>query len=70
MKRVYSIIWKQIICLLQKQLKGRKKDNERITIVVYYNGDGSDKVPFWIIGKYVNPKCFKNVNISNLNCHY
>ena len=56
--------------LATKQLKERKNDKERITIVVYCNGDGSDKVLLWIIGKYANPKCFKNVNISNLNCHY
>lgn len=52
------------------QLEGRKKDNERITIIICCNGDGSDKVFLWVIGKYVNLKCFKNVNISNLICYY
>ncbi|XP_074359320.1 CENP-B homolog protein 2-like [Apium graveolens] len=56
--------------LATKQLEGRKKDKERITVVVCCNGNGSDKVPLWIIGKYAHPRCFKNVNINNLNCVY
>ena len=52
--------------LATKQLEGWKKYKERITIVVCYNGNGSDKVLLWIIGKYV-PRCFKNVNINNLS---
>ena len=34
------------------------------------NGDGSDKLPLWVIGKYKNPRCFKNVNLGNLGCTY
>ncbi|XP_074377759.1 CENP-B homolog protein 2-like [Apium graveolens] len=56
--------------LATKQLEGRKKDKERITIVVCCNGDGSNKVPLWVIGKYAKPRCFKNVNMNNLNCEY
>ncbi|XP_022851306.1 CENP-B homolog protein 2-like, partial [Olea europaea var. sylvestris] len=56
--------------LATKQLKGRKKDKERITVVVCCNVDRSDKLPFWVIGKYANPRCFKNVNMNNLNCKY
>lgn len=55
--------------LVTKQLEGCKKDNERITIVVCCNDDGSDKVPLWVISKYVNLRCFKNVNMNNLSCH-
>ena len=53
-----------------KNLEGQKNDKERIIIALCYDGDGCDKIPLWIIGKYANPRCFKNVNISNLNCHY
>ena len=53
-----------------KQLEGQKKDNKRITISVGCNGDSFDKVTLWVIGKYVITRCFKNVNIINLNCHY
>ncbi|MBA0763153.1 hypothetical protein Gotri_012658 [Gossypium trilobum] len=56
--------------LARKQFEGRKKDKERLTIVVCYNGDGSDKVPLWVISKFANPRCFKHVNIDNLSCHY
>lgn len=48
------------------QLEGWEKDNEGITIVVCCNGDASDKILLWIIGKYANPRCFKNVNIIGL----
>lgn len=56
--------------LATKQLEGRNKDKERIIVVVCCNGDGSDKVPLWIIGKYANLRCFKNVKMNNLNCKY
>ncbi|KAG8375763.1 hypothetical protein BUALT_Bualt10G0134100 [Buddleja alternifolia] len=53
-----------------KQLEGRKQDKERLTIVICCNEDGSEKIPLWIIGKYAKPRCFKNVNMNNLNCQY
>ncbi|MBA0776311.1 hypothetical protein Gotri_011319 [Gossypium trilobum] len=56
--------------LATKQLEGRKKDKERLTAVVCCNGDGANKVPLWVISKFANPRCFKHVNIDNLNCHY
>ncbi|MBA0736686.1 hypothetical protein Gogos_010207 [Gossypium gossypioides] len=34
-----------------------------------YN-DGSDKVSLWVIGKFANSRCFKHVNVDNLNCYY
>ncbi|XP_055812080.1 CENP-B homolog protein 2-like [Solanum dulcamara] len=49
-----------------KQLEGRKKDKERITLALCCNDDGSEKV----ICKFANPRCFKNVNMNNLNCMY
>ncbi|XP_060968659.1 CENP-B homolog protein 2-like [Cannabis sativa] len=56
--------------LATKQLEGRKQSKERITIAICCNGDGSDKLPFWIIDKFSNPRCFKNINRDNLNCKY
>ncbi|KAG8391682.1 hypothetical protein BUALT_Bualt01G0212700 [Buddleja alternifolia] len=38
-----------------KQLEGRKQNKERITIVICCNGDGSDKLPLWIIGRVLKP---------------
>ncbi|XP_031277424.1 CENP-B homolog protein 2-like [Pistacia vera] len=56
--------------LATKQLEGRKQNKERITIVICCNGDGSDKLLLWVIGKFLNPRCFNNVNHDNLNCKY
>lgn len=56
--------------LATKQLEGKKQDKERLTVVICCNEDGSEKIPLWIIGKYAKPRCFKNVNMSCLNCEY
>lgn len=56
--------------LATKQLEGRKQNKERITMVVCTNGDGNDKFPLWVIGKYLNPRCFKHINRDNLGCQY
>ncbi len=56
--------------LATRQLEGCKQNKERITITVCCNVDGSDKLPLWIIGKSFHPRCFKNINIDNLDCKY
>jgi hypothetical protein len=56
--------------LATKQLEGRKYNKERITITVCCNADGFDKLPLWIIGKSFRPRCFKNINIDNLDYKY
>ncbi len=56
--------------LVNKQLEGCKQDKEWITLAICCNGDGSDKLPFWVIGKYKNPRCFKNINKNTLGCQY
>ncbi|XP_062582039.1 tigger transposable element-derived protein 4-like [Saccostrea cucullata] len=40
---------------------GGKKNKERLTAMVCANMDGTDKLPFLVIGKSANPRCFKNV---------
>lgn len=40
---------------------GGKRSKERITVLVCANMDGSDKLPLLVIGKFQNPRCFKNV---------
>lgn len=40
---------------------GGKKSKERITVLVGANMDGSDKLPLLVIGKFQNPRCFKNI---------
>jgi hypothetical protein len=56
--------------LASKQLEGRKQNKEQITLAIYCNGDGSDRLSFWVIGKYKNPRCFKNINKNTLGCQY
>ncbi len=53
-----------------KQLEGRKQNKERLMLAVCCNADGSDKLPLLVIGKYENPRCFKNVNRDNFGCKY
>jgi len=40
---------------------GGKKSKERVTAAVCANMDGTDKLELLIIGKFQNPRCFKNV---------
>lgn len=32
------------------------------------NGDDTDKLPLWILGKAKRPRCFKNVQLHTLGC--
>ena len=36
--------------------------NNRVTVLVGANADGSEKLPLLVIGKSKKPQCFKNVN--------
>ncbi len=56
--------------LVSKQLKGRKQSKERLTLALCCNGDGSDKLPLWVISKFKNPRCFKNINVMSFGCVY
>ncbi|KAM3287572.1 hypothetical protein P3S67_021002 [Capsicum chacoense] len=57
-------------CLATKQLEGKKQDKERLIVVICCNEDGSEKIPLWIIRKYLKPRCFKNVNLGSVDCEY
>jgi hypothetical protein len=56
--------------LATKQLEGHKQNKERLTLAVCRNVDGSDKLPLLVIGKYKNPRYFKNVNRDSFGCKY
>jgi hypothetical protein len=56
--------------LATKRLSGRKKSKECLSVALCTNADGSHKLPPLVIGKYANPRCFKNINISNLPITY
>lgn len=49
---------------------GGAKSKERLTVVLCCNPTGSEKLKFWVIGKYQNPRCFKNVNKLSLPFEY
>lgn len=40
---------------------GGKMSKERLTVLVGGNASGKEKLPLLVIGKYRNPRCFKNV---------
>jgi hypothetical protein len=56
--------------LATKQLEGCKQNKERLTLAVCCNADGSNKFPLLVIGKYENPRCFKNVNRNSFGCKH
>ena len=56
--------------LATKRISGRKKNKERLSIALCANADGSHKLNPLIIGKFTNPRCFKNINIHNLPMVY
>jgi len=56
--------------LATKQFEGRKQNKERLMLAVCCNADGLDKLPLLVIGKYENPRCFKNVNQDSFQCKY
>jgi hypothetical protein len=56
--------------LATHQLEGRKINKERITLVICANSDSSEKIPLTIIGKHLNPCCFKGINRDTLGACY
>lgn len=49
--------------------KGIKKPKERISVMLCCNADGTDKLRPLVIGKSLNPRCFKQFN-PKLYCDY
>jgi len=49
--------------------KGVKKPKDRLSVMLCANADGSDKLRPLIIGKSLNPRCFKTSN-AQLYCDY
>src|SRR5258707_3441214 len=49
---------------------GGKKSKDRVTLALTVNGDGSEKLEPWIIGKSQNPRCFKKINRRLLRVEY
>lgn len=51
------------------KIKGAKKPKDRISVMLCCNAYGSDKLQPIVIGKTLNPRCFKQFN-PNLYCDY
>jgi hypothetical protein len=56
--------------LATHQLEGRKINKECITLVICANSDINEKIPLTIIGKHLNPRCFKGINCDTLGARY
>jgi len=56
--------------LATHQLEGQKINKECITLVICTNSDSNEKIPLTIIGKHLNPCCFKGINRDTLGAHY
>jgi hypothetical protein len=56
--------------LATKARSGGKKSKDRVTLALIVNGDGSEKLEPWIIGKSQNPRCFKKINRPLLRVEY
>ena len=56
--------------LASQAVRGMKQDKSRITVLLGCNADGSHKLKPMVVGKHLNPRCFKGVNKSNLPCMY
>ena len=61
-----GIFWRLLpdktLTIRGEKCTGGKKSKERITALVAANMTGTDKLPLLIIGKFKNPRCFKNVS--------
>ncbi|CAC5399120.1 Receptor-type tyrosine-protein phosphatase T,Tyrosine-protein phosphatase non-receptor type 22,Receptor-type tyrosine-protein phosphatase kappa,Receptor-type tyrosine-protein phosphatase F,Tyrosine-protein phosphatase 99A,Tyrosine-protein phosphatase Lar,Receptor-type tyrosine-protein phosphatase alpha,Receptor-type tyrosine-protein phosphatase epsilon,Receptor-type tyrosine-protein phosphatase gamma,Receptor-type tyrosine-protein phosphatase N2,Receptor-type tyrosine-protein phosphatase U,Receptor-type ty len=53
--------WKKTLEFKGIDCSGGKRSKERLTVMVCTNMSGSKKVEILVIGKSVNPRCFKNV---------
>ena len=52
------------------QMEGQKQSKEWMMMTICSNADGSDKFPLWFIGKFLNPRCFENVDRRSLGVFY
>jgi hypothetical protein len=64
----YKLMPNKTLALKGKRCTGSKNSKERITVLLCTNLTGTDKLLPLVIGKYRNPRFFKNVH--NLPCEY
>ncbi|UYV84826.1 TIGD6 [Cordylochernes scorpioides] len=59
----YKLLPNQTMTIRGEKCKGGKKSKERITVLVCYYMDGSEKLPLLYIGKYRRPRIFPQIII-------
>lgn len=57
----YRLVTDKTLNFKGRKCQGGKQSKERITLALTANMDGSDKLTPLVIGKFRNPRCFKNV---------
>ncbi|TQS33838.1 hypothetical protein Golomagni_05805 [Golovinomyces magnicellulatus] len=67
-----SLFWKLTPdrTLATKAVSRGKKSKDCVLLALTCNGDGSEKLEPWIIGKSKNPRCIKNMNRRLLRVEY
>ena len=59
---------KKAMCLKEDTVSGFKINKERVTLLLCTNMTGTHKFEPLVIGKFANPRCFKEV--KTLPCKY
>ncbi|KAF2900123.1 hypothetical protein ILUMI_06064 [Ignelater luminosus] len=62
----YKMLPNKTLAASNETVAGTKLIKDRLTIAPCSNGDGSHKLPLFVIGKYKKPRAFKNINLSSL----
>lgn len=57
----YHLLPSRTLSVKGEPCYGAKKSKERLTILLCTNSDGSEKLTPFVVGKYKNPRCFKNI---------
>lgn len=69
-----GFMWKatptQRLNLRGEKCTGGKKSKDRVTVLVAWNQDGTEKLPRLVIGKYAKPRCFRHINMNLLPVTY
>ncbi|XP_022782963.1 tigger transposable element-derived protein 6-like [Stylophora pistillata] len=71
---ITGFMWKatltQTLNVRGEKCTGGKKSKERVTVLVAYNQDGTEKLSLLVIEKYARPRCFRNSNMNLLPVTY
>lgn len=57
------VTFNSYFCNLDEKCSGGKKSKERVTVLIGANASGTEKLPLFMIGKSVKPRCFKNAKL-------